>query len=66
MKPLYHCMLTLVMSLLLVSCSKADKTSEDGDENPGNETRSPIPYDRLPASSREFTILGPRFYIDLM
>lgn len=59
-------MLTLVMLLLLLSCSKADKTSEDGDENPGNETRSPIPYDKLPVSSREFTILGPQFYVDLM
>ncbi|WP_114792686.1 carboxypeptidase-like regulatory domain-containing protein [Niabella yanshanensis] len=66
MKPLYLCIGALFASLLLVACSKADKTAEDGDENPGNETRSPIPYDKLPATSREFTILGPQFYVDLM
>jgi hypothetical protein len=70
MKPLYRHMIPVIMSLLLIACSKSDTSPEDGDENPGNgsgnETRIPIPYDKLPASSREFTILGPQFYVDLM
>lgn len=70
MKPLYRYMIPVVMSLLLTACSKSDNSPEDGDDNPGtgsgNETRTPVPYDKLPVSHRAYTVPGTQFYVDLM
>jgi hypothetical protein len=70
MKAIYFLLTLFVIIGVLASCSKSGDGPGSGEEDPpggsGNETRLPVPFDQLPASSREFTVPGTRFYVDLM
>ncbi|WP_300600207.1 Ig-like domain-containing protein [Niabella sp.] len=58
-----------LITLFLTSCSKKDGPSKDddpGQPSPADEIRTPVPFQQLPPSSREFTVAGTRTYVDVM
>lgn len=67
MKKLPLLTIVLLFVTVMLSCSKSeDPSSPDPDDPPGNDIRTPTPFSQLPASSRELTVPGPQFYIDVM
>ncbi|GAB3414151.1 carboxypeptidase-like regulatory domain-containing protein [Niabella aquatica] len=59
-----------LLGTLILSCSKSGDSSSPGPDEPpettGDEIRTPIPFNQLPASSRELSVPGPQFYVDVM
>lgn len=55
-----------MISYGIMSCSGGGSSSP-GDPQPGaDEIRTPVPFDQLPASSRELSVPGPQFYVNVM
>lgn len=58
-----------LLALFFAGCSKKEGPSTDDDTgkpSPADETRTPVPFAQLPASTREFTVAGTRTYVDVM
>lgn len=54
---------------LMSGCSKSGGSSPGEDDPPGtgsDEIRTPVSFDKLPASTREYTVPGTKFYVDVM
>lgn len=65
MKKLFPFSAVLLISYGIMSCSGGN--SSPGDPQPGaDEIRTPVPFDQLPASSRELAVPGPQFYVNVM
>lgn len=57
--------LIYLLSALISGCSKSDLPSPD-DEGAGGGIRTPVPFNQLPSSSRELSVSGTQFYVDVM
>ncbi|MBX2952717.1 MAG: carboxypeptidase regulatory-like domain-containing protein [Leadbetterella sp.] len=63
MKKLFKLSAVLLISYGIMSCSGG--SGSPGEPQPG-EVRTPVPFDQLPASSRELSVPGPQFYVNVM